>query len=384
MKLLKKREKAQQLIEFLLVIPFMIIILGIMTEYAYALNINMTLTYGLKTVASSIYSDIKPTMSQADIINTVEENFIQYLDSNNVPTNEENNIKVGYTVVGQTAIFMARYNYIPAFTLPNVYFKFLPEKFEFLATTAVPAAFVGENNYNTNINSRVLDGIWSNTSSFSSLDSFNASKKGIMKYSDERSDERNNILFLLQNPTAPNLINPYALISWDGKVKKSLNGNNYNVDLSNGRLYECLDAACTDTGTMFLNYLKNNNYYNIIFVHDADLTSLNDLGTLWAYNKNTKAPIAVDNKTDISAADIDGVLKRTLALIGTNSLSEGNYDNLNVYWYNSAVSTASNYTLLPLGSMVFIKTSADAVENIINGKDAENYELDYYFGSKVN
>lgn len=372
MKLTKKREKAQQLVEFLLVVPFMIIILGIMTEYAYALNVNMTLTGGLKAVASSVYSDIKPWMTKDDIRGTIKTNFIQYLKSNNVPANEENNIQVGYAVIGQTAVFTASYDYIPAFTLPNVYFRFLPEKFNFFATAAVPSAFIGNNHYNTDIDSEILDNIWG-VKDFTSQDSFNTFKKGIMK---DPGKYRDNILFLLQNPAAPGLTKPYVLISWDGKIKTAASGRDYNVDLSDGRLYECSDTICGYSGEMFLNHLKSHGYYNIIFIHDIGLASLNDLGTSWAYDKSTHTPITVDNSTDISLTDVDGVLKRMLALVGTDNLSMGDYD----------FPTGNTYSLLPLGSMVFIKTPAekDYLKNMISGENPKNYDSDYNFGSKVN
>ena len=67
-----KSSVAQQLVEFLLVAPLMIIILGILLEYAYALSINMTLAQGLKQSTSIIYGQIKPAMTQAEITTLVQ------------------------------------------------------------------------------------------------------------------------------------------------------------------------------------------------------------------------------------------------------------------------------------------------------------------------
>ncbi len=365
----RKKKKAQQLVEFLLVVPFIVIILGILTEYAYALNINMTLNDALKTVASSIYGNIKPGMTQSDIKTALQNNLITYLNDNRVPTNSENNVTVGYFISGQTAVFMASYTYIPAFTLPNVYFKVLPDKFNFFTTSAVPSAFLNENNYNTSIDSSVLDGIWSSTASFSSLDSFNDSKKGIMK----DTDGRENMIFLVPT-TAPDLTKAYILVDWDGAMKKNFGGDVYVLNADDGGVYECSSSACTSASKTFFSYLTENNYYNITFVHDNETP--NDLNTLSDYW------IEPSGSTDISANSVDGILKRALSLINASNLSIGNYDNINVSAYNSDISNSNEYQMSSFGSMVFIYNSEDSIGDIIGGESAPAY--DYDFGSKVN
>ena len=364
----KNKKKAQQLIEFLLVVPFMVIILGVLTEYAYALNINMTLNEGLKTVTASIYSKIKPEMTQSDIKTILQDNLTTYLSENNAPTNSENNIIVGYFINGQSAVFMASYTYIPAFTLPNVYFKILPDEFNFFTTATVPSAFLGENNYNTSIDSSVLDSIWSSSADFASLDSFNDSKKGIMK----DVPGRTNVLFLVPT-TAPGLTNPYVLVDWDGTIKKNLAADTYTLDTDDGKLYECSAMIC-NYNEKFFNYLTDNDYYNIIFVHDDETPSdLNDLSTYWLNPSGT---------TDISADTVSGILKRSLALVDMSSFSIGNYDNINVSAYNSDISFGNTYTVNTFGSMIFVSGSGDNISNIISTESAPNYN--YNFGSKVN
>lgn len=365
------KKKAQQLIEFLLVVPFMIIILGILTEYAYALNVNMTLSEGLKTATSSIYGDIKPGMPNTYLRNLVKNNLIFYLNKNNAPTNAENNIEVNYIIVGETAIFMAQYTYIPAFTLPNVYFNFLPEEFNFLATVAVPAAFLSENNYNSAISSTVLDKIWSNTASFSSQDDFNASKKGIMK-SNDSINGRSKILFLIPT-TAPSLTKAYALVNWSGTVLTS-GLNAYNLDTSNGKLYLCSALTCS-YNQMFLNYLTSNSYSSIIFVHDSETPSnLSSLSSFW---------VSPAGSTDLSVRSVNGILKRSLALFDISNLSVGNYDNLDVYLplYNSDISTSSPYKMSPFGSIIFMYNPS--LDNINNIKTGAPPSYVYNFGSKI-
>lgn len=394
-----KHKKSQQLVEFLLVAPFLIIILGVLTEYAYALNINMTLTQGLKTVTSSIYSEIKPEMSGSDIEKNVLSELTDYMKNNNAPVKSENKLQVGYVLEGQTAIFMAHYTYIPAFTLPNVYFRIMPDQFDFLTTSSVPSAFVNPNNYDSSLNSQKLDGIWS-ASNFSSVNTYNGSQHGIMKENDSNNG-RSKILFLIPVLNTSNL---YSLVHWNGKV------DDCKLNATTGKIFgtECGSYS----GQGFISYLTapENNYYNVIFIHDADLQNVDiDTSTLsdyWAYATGGSY-IEVNDSTDISSKNVDGVLKRSLALVDlTSNLSLGNYDNADVYSYNadvaatgststSTVATGGNttgnitgnttnyagftYTMTPFGSIIFMHTSqdTDTISAIINGSSPTEYSYNF-------
>lgn len=358
-----RKKKAQQLVEFLLVAPLLIIFLGIVTEYAYALNINMTLTKALKTVTAELYSEIKPSMTKDDITDLVNTNLNHYLDDNNVPINSENKINAGYVECGTTAIFMARYTYITAFTLPNVFFKFLPDQFDFLATAAVPSALLAQNNYNSTINSLKLDKIWSASADFSSEDGFNAAKKGIMK----DSTGRNNILFLVPT-TAAGLTTPYALVNWDSTLKKvPILGWVYTFDMNDGGLYFCSATNCAYSGTNLYNYLTSNNYYNLFFVpSDGIPANLNTLNSVWLNPNGT---------TDISETTTTGILKDILS-VSKNNLSIGNYDNIDVTSYNFGVSRATTYKMKSYGSFVVVYSSED-----ISKMNATVKSKNYNFGS---
>jgi len=364
-----KFKKSQQLVEFLLVAPFMVIFLGLMTEYAYALNINLTLTQGLKTAASSIYREIKPGTTSASINSLVLSNLTEYLSANNAPTNAENALIVSYVTKGETTIFLAQYTYIPAFTLPNVYFKIMPNQFNFLATATVPTAFLNPNNYDTSIDSTVLDKIWS-ASDFSSIDAFNGSKRGVMK----DVPGRNNMLFMAENVTLSNIItgtpgSVYTLVKWDGTLHKN-GANTYNVNMLTGNLYTCSPPAtavptCAAAGMTLMNYITNNNLYNVVFINpnDDDFSSvqddLRDLSDNW---------IVPAGSTDLSGNSVDGILKRSLSLFDTTSTSIGNYDNLD----------AASYTVTPFGSAIFTRPSSLSIAKLLTGT-APNRNSTYNF-----
>lgn len=345
--------KAQQLVEFMLVAPFIIIILGILTEYAYALNVNMTLYQGLKDVTSSIYSEIKPGMSIDSIRSRASLDLTSYLASNNAPTDPENKIKVGIAMQGNTAVFMASYTYIPAFTLPSAFFKIMPDKFNFFATVAVPTSFLnGNSNYSTGIKSSDLDGVWG-ASSFTKQDDFINFKNGIMKKDDAINGGRNSMLFPFPDLNTPTT---YYLVKWDGTY------NNCLFDSTSG-LVAGSDCG-VNNGASFAKYLSDNNYYNVIFIHDEESTG-KDISTLPGYWNPSGA-------SDLTPSSVQGVLKRSLNLTSlSSSKSIGNYDNLVVKNYNSLVSSSNNYSIMNFGSIVFAYTSFDDISKAFGATPKE-------------
>jgi len=303
-----KSRPAQQLVEFLLVAPFMIIILGIVMEYAYALNINMTLTQGLKEVTSNMYYSVKPNMATSDIIAAVQTNLETYLDDNNVATEAANGLSLSYAPVGNTSVLIASYKYIPAFTLPQLYFRFLPSEFNFVAASAVPTVFMNANNYGST-KTATLDGIWS-------------APKGV-KITDAAHGE---MLFLL--PTiAPGLTSPCEIKDWGGT------SGAYVVDANDGKLYTCTATTCSDSGKMFKTYYAAST--NIIFVHDSGA---------WA-----------------------DLLKESLGLASSAGLTRGNYDNINVSLYNAGIvdtDPTEQYIVTTSGAKMFAYTSADNISKL--------------------
>lgn len=361
------KKPAQQLVEFLLIVPFMVTMLGILTEYAYALNINMTLNEGLKTSVSSIYSQIKPGMTAANVNTLVSASVTKYLSDNNAPTLAENNLKVSYRPVGQSTVFMASYTYFPAFTLPNVFFKIMPSQFLFFATSSVPTAFLaGTSAYSTGISSTDLDAVWKG-SNFSGADTYDGVKNGVMKDTAGRA----NMIFLVPNPSLG--ANKFSIVHWNGTV------DNCSLDSSTGLIS---GGGCGSyNGGNIMNYLTGNNYYNIMFVHDDNLSSLSadlsDLSTYWAVKNGTAMSTTDVGSADLSDMSIVGILKNSLALFDSNNYSIGNYDNIAVSVYNLNVSKGNIYNLESFGSMTFLYSSDD-LSKIVTGSIPKK---DYDFGS---
>lgn len=307
MSIVGKKKVAQQLVEFLLVVPFMVIILGILTEYAYALNINLTIAQAIKTATSAgymakddagvdhyfgTYSQIGPqadkAASQKFIVDKVTAGFIQYLKDNNVPTKIENNISVKPLTVGSTTIFVAGYTYIPAFTLPNVFFRILPDKFDFSAASTVPSAFLGDNSaYVGGYDTNDLNRIWASSGDLANIDSFDSGKKGAIN-GDYLPGNENDIVFLSYFPllngssieVRPSpLGQPYSLSGRDGVAVDMANGLFYWWEYrTETRYYASSDAegnvimvpyeyTYIQTGVIspFAREIENYPYYQVMF-----------------------------------------------------------------------------------------------------------------------
>lgn len=369
-----KNRKAQQLVEFLLVAPFIVIFLGILTEYAYALNCNLTLAQGLKEVTSTVYREIVPDISQSAVRDYVKSELTNYLKNNNVPIGGSYALDVGYNIAGSNAVFVASYNYTPAFTLPNVFFHILPDKFTFMATSAVPAAFLSPNNYGTSISSTDLDGIWNISHDFSSLSSFDTSKNGIMNLPPSATP---NILFLVPKGVVDTANSYYALVPWNGNP----NFESRVLNLSDGHLYTCDTSSCSDTGISLMSAYSG--CQNFIFVHDSDVNplDLSQLQSYWTHVKDSCVPTnnppctATSNK--ISDSTVDGILKRTLGMIVPPlNLSVGNYDGIDVSLYNMSVSSSNLYQVDTLGSKVIVHDQSENIAPIVNGFNATNVKPD--------
>lgn len=365
-----KNKKAQQLVEFLLVAPFIVIFLGVLTEYAYALNCNLTLSQGLKQVTSTIYKEIVPNISEAAIRNYVISELTNYLQTNNVPVGGAYALDVGYypgASATKNAVFIASYDYTPAFTLPNVFFHIMPEKFTFRATSSVPAAFLSSNAYDSTITSTKLDTIWNSAANFSSLDAFNASKRGIMN---SASSAKPNIMFLV--PVYDSTSGYYSLVYWSGdKVESRL------LKTTDGLLYTCNNGVCTTDGSKFMTVYSG--VYNFIFVPKNDPeVNLADtsvkLKSYWVHVKDScsavKDPPCDSTTNPVSDKTVDGILKRSLAIIDpTLNMSIGNYDNLDVSntSYNPSVASSNTYKIETIGSTVFAHPQSEDISILKNG-----------------
>lgn len=391
-----RKRKSQQLLEFLLIAPFLMMVLALLTEYAYALNINMTLREGLRTVTSSIYSEMRPGITQDQVRSLVQYNLAMYLQNNNVPIGSTGsgasmvitNPTVGYTYsttsANQTSAFTATYTYNMAFTLPNIYnssgrHSMFPNSFTFFTTVAVPSAFLTQNNYptTTRITSDQLDRIWADPGSFADLDNgLNAGRDGIMRNTDATLTARNRgyILFLVRwNEISTTLTSlkgdaafPYVALAWDGLPYHTSDNSRYyviDVNTPNGALYTCTKSTpynCSAvTGFSLLSFVRSNKPASTGYSPYG--TSGNSTLIFLPNNFTAITPASAwlsgaATTADISPTNVTGLLKSAISISNSTGASLGNYDNLDVSGYNSSFSTGS-YVYRPCGSIAIFYSS---------------------------
>ncbi len=327
------------MVEFLLAAPFLIIILGIVTEYAYALNVNMTLSLGLKTVTSEIYKQITPTSTPVSIKNTVYSELLKYLQDNNIPTFYaglgENALDVKTLTNGDITIFVASYRYYPAFTLPNVYFRILPDKFDFLASAVVPQAFLNDNSSSFNIDTATLTGLYGGSNSTL------GDKHGILKDS-ANSDK---MLFFVDAIGYP--VSGYLIVDWAGNVQK-MGSNPIIWQTGTSNLYSCSVSSCLPCGNLS-NVVPSTAPYNVIFVHDTSSDWLSPAGA-----------------TDLSLPGVSGALKRSVALVDNDDSSVGNYDNAQESSIANSYTTLANDSTVVAYSPTRDQSSIDVLWGILN------------------
>ncbi len=359
-----KNRFGQQMVEFLLVMPFVIILFGILTEYAYALTINMNLNQGLKVVTSSIYSKIGLDVNKDNIKGFVQSELKIYLRSRYAPANSDNQIHVDYRIVGDDAVFIASYKYIPAFTLPNIYFHFLPNSMEFLAISVVPKSFLNENAYDETLNPN----LWGTPPDDT------IARKGIMNLRGDSTDPITDSIVFLVPITIP-------ILPGETYEIKKFNGGPYATssiiavaNLSNNSLYICQPdlTSCSPQyfggNSNFINYLSGIANIKNVFFYDDYSGSPN-----WI----------VPSTLQMTSSSVSGDLKNALALVNTLNQSIGNYDNLSPMAYNSSFDGWNNnkYIVDFYGSLAIVHTknqSKGELGNLLSGVN-----IPYYSGTDL-
>lgn len=355
-----KNRPAQQMVEFLLVMPFVIILFGILTEYAYALTINLNLNQGLKLVTSSIYSQIHPDIDTNQVKDYTRYWLEKYLRSRNAPANLENELEVDYKIAGEDAVFIASYKYIPVFTLPNIYFHFLPNTMKFTAISIIPSSFLDKNIFDTTLTDVNLWG--------SPIPDTN--KNGIMKYNGNALNAKTQSMLFLVPITVPlptfSGHKTYEVKKWDGSgyspPKITI------ADLTDKKLYSCTSdwSSCP---------IENNNFISEF------ITSPQPFTNIIFYNPNNAVVMdwLSSSLLPVYNSGVTGHLKSALALADLSNKSLGNYDNLVPAEYNDndAWDIQNNlYSMKNFGIMTIVynenQTNAE-LSNLLNGFTLPTY-----------
>lgn len=141
------RSKAQHLVELVLFFPFLIGIIGLLTEIAYGLNTGIELNSALNR-AVGIVSSVQRTASNAsedDIRNEIYTNARSIMIARNVPYVDT--LAVETLDTDGFLVTIGTYNYTYAFVLVNMFFSAIPEKFYFKSVVISNKALFAPNSY---------------------------------------------------------------------------------------------------------------------------------------------------------------------------------------------------------------------------------------------
>lgn len=114
-----RRLKAQQIVEFMLAAPLLILFFAILTEFAYSFNIHLVLSNAVKSSVSAYLNTIKADSTEDDYKYAVNNYILNDLQKNKIP-NAGSTVTQVITVDKYPAV-VGSYTYNPGFG-----FAFLP------------------------------------------------------------------------------------------------------------------------------------------------------------------------------------------------------------------------------------------------------------------
>lgn len=114
-----KKLKAQQITEFMLAAPLLIIFFAVLTEFAFAFNANLIFTNAVKSSILAYINAISSDVQNVDFENAVNDYIQAEMQNNNISNLESLNVKL--ITVGENPAVIGSYTYQPGFT-----FSFLP------------------------------------------------------------------------------------------------------------------------------------------------------------------------------------------------------------------------------------------------------------------
>lgn len=123
-KFFSNKRQAQQLVEFAIVVPILMIIVFIVVELGAAINARVTIAEAVKASLidvnklTSLNGDT--TTKEAEVESLVKSRVIQYLLNHNIPNSGSVDARVTYNAANNTAVAFVSYQYVPYFLLAGL------------------------------------------------------------------------------------------------------------------------------------------------------------------------------------------------------------------------------------------------------------------------
>lgn len=147
---LKNSRQAQQLVEFAIVVPILMIFIFIVVEIGAAVNARIAVAEGVKSTLVEVNKLSNLAGDTATKINTVEtfiENtVIRYLIGHNIPNSASIEAKVTYDTTNDTATALVTYQYNPYFLMSGLLSGSIPESLAFSSSQTLNPHIFKPNN----------------------------------------------------------------------------------------------------------------------------------------------------------------------------------------------------------------------------------------------
>lgn len=222
---MRARKKAQQLVEFVLILPVLLMVLVVIIETGFAINARITLSEAVKMSMAEVSQLAGQTGNETNktnyIKNQLNTDLISYFNSHNIPYANTMNVKIGNVTGTNLALVSASYNYSPTFTLPNLLgAQIIPSKYSLRSQQLINKALISDNsNFNLSDDELRNKYIYPSTSILktTNIDGINM---------------RDKIGFLIDTDGNTRA----ELRKWDGTEFTATSG--FQFDLTNGYLYQ--------------------------------------------------------------------------------------------------------------------------------------------------
>ncbi len=149
-----KKLKSQQITEFMLAAPLLIIFFAVLTEFAFALNANLVFTNAIKSSVIAYISTISSDTNKTEMENAIKDYVKSDMQKNKIPN--LSSLNVSLINVGDNPAVIGNYTYKPGFT-----FAFLPalKNINMSAITLFPITAIDFTGYENAISTEELNSI---------------------------------------------------------------------------------------------------------------------------------------------------------------------------------------------------------------------------------
>ncbi len=168
---MKTNKKAQQLVEFALVLPIIIVVLVIIVEFGYIINARISLSESVKLSmikVNQLYSQPgNDAAKEAAIITSIQDDLKTYFDDQGLPYSDSLAVTIEKVPNSLTSVIRVNYVYKPFFSLTNFFGSdIIPTEYTFTSTQIVNDVLLRANNLDSALSTMDLSSFGKTATNF--------------------------------------------------------------------------------------------------------------------------------------------------------------------------------------------------------------------------